>query len=245
MVINSILFFLLCYHLLWATFSLLVHRSIIHKQYVIDKNLAIVFRFILWVVMGLAYQNWQQHLCALHRKHHRFSDQKEDPCSPHLQSLRELLDYKHNDPNKPRFIGPKDLATYAPEIKTDTSQIEQFYQKHPTLGLTILWGIYTLLFGISGFIIGAIHRFFITDIVILTADWGTHKLGFRYVKLPNSGKAVNMFPIGILLAGEELHANHHLNPNRLNLAMKWFEFDLGYWYVRFFAMLGLMRINTN
>ena len=243
MILNSILFFILCYHLLWASFELLVHRSLMHGHYTIDKRLYAVLRFNVWLLMGLAFKNWEQHLCALHRKHHRFSDQPEDPVSPHCQTFRQLFDYKHNDPKKPRYIGPEDLAKYAPEVNSDNSNLEiNFYQRYPKFGLTLMWALYTVLFGIPGFIVGAIHRFLITEIILLNADWGTHKIGFRYVKLPYPDKAVNLFPIGILMAGEELHANHHLEPSRLNYAMRWFEFDLGFWYARLFIFLGLMQV---
>lgn len=243
MILSSILFFIFCYHLLWASFELLVHRSLMHGHYIINKKLAIVLRFMVWLLMGLAFKNWQQHLCAQHRKHHRFSDQEGDPFSPHVQSFKELFDYKHNEPGKPRYVSPEDLVMYAPEIKNDTSKLEiEFYQKYPKLGLNIMWAIYIVLFGLPGLFVGAIHRFLILEIIILNADWGTHKLGFRYVKLPYPDKAVNMFPIGILMAGEELHANHHLDPNKLNYALRWFEFDLGYWYARFFIFLNLMQV---
>ena len=243
MFLAAFIFFLICFHILWVAFELLVHRSIMHNHYIVNEKLEHAFRFFLWLTMGLAFDNWAQHLTAQHRKHHLFSDTKQDPFSPYNYNFFQIFDYKHNEPGRPFYISPDDVKKYASDVKVYDGWIEtNLYQKYPKLGLTILWIIYTLLFGIGGFVIGAIHRFLITEIIILIANYGTHKIGFRYVDLGPGDKAVNIFPIGILLAGEELHANHHKYPGKINYAIRWFEFDSGYWYAKLFIRLGLMKI---
>ena len=49
-------------------------------------------------------------------------------------------------------------------------------------------------------------------------------------------------PWGILIGGEELHNNHHTYPTSAKLSVKWFEFDLGYAYIRLFSALGLANV---
>ena len=39
-------------------------------------------------------------------------------------------------------------------------------------------------------------------------------------------------PWGILIGGEELHNNHHAYPSSAQLSNKWWEFDIGWMYIR-------------
>ena len=45
-----------------------------------------------------------------------------------------------------------------------------------------------------------------------------------------------------MIGGEELHNNHHTYPTSAKLSVKWFEFDLGYTYIRMLSFLGLAHI---
>jgi stearoyl-CoA desaturase (delta-9 desaturase) len=40
------------------------------------------------------------------------------------------------------------------------------------------------------------------------------------------------FPFGILIGGEELHNNHHTFATSAKLSSKWYEFDIGWAYIR-------------
>jgi stearoyl-CoA desaturase (Delta-9 desaturase) len=246
MFLNAFLFFLLTYHILWVAFQLLIHRGLIHQQFIVDYRLRVVLRFILWLMYGLAFKNWESHITAQHRLHHLFSDQEKDPYSPNNYKFLEMFDYNHMSPGRPYYTSPEDIKKYSRDIKDDNSNLEiNFYQKYPKLGLNILWGIYILLFGFAGLIIGAIHRFFINEIVIITANYATHRVGFKYAQRSDGDDAVIVFPIGILMAGEELHTNHHQYPNKINYAVRWFEFDICYWYIKFFELLKLIKLPKN
>jgi len=243
MFLDAFLFFLLLFHIMWVAFELLIHRSLIHNQFTLDDRLKAVFRFILWFTYGLAFKKWESHLTAQHRLHHLFSDQPNDPYSPNNYKFLEMFDYKHNTPGRPYYVSPEDLKKYSADIKNDHSSLEiNFYQKYPRMGLSILWLIYILLFGLAGLVLGAIHRFFINEIIIIVANYATHRIGFKYAQRAVSDDAVIIFPIGILMAGEELHTNHHQHPNKINYAIRWFEFDIGYWYIKFFELLNLIKI---
>ena len=39
-------------------------------------------------------------------------------------------------------------------------------------------------------------------------------------------------PLGMLIGGEELHNNHHAYPASAKFSLKWYEFDLGWMYIR-------------
>jgi stearoyl-CoA desaturase (delta-9 desaturase) len=48
--------------------------------------------------------------------------------------------------------------------------------------------------------------------------------------------------LGILIGGEELHNNHHAFPTSAKLSNKWYEFDIGWLYIRTLEVLGLARV---
>jgi stearoyl-CoA desaturase (delta-9 desaturase) len=245
MFLDPFIFFIICFHIVRVAFELLVHRSLAHNHYIMSKKLQNIFRFLLWLLSGLSFPKWNQRIVAMHRKHHIYSDQPNDPTSPNHFSFLQMFDYNHYEPNRPYYISPEEMELYAPDIVPYDDWIEiNLYQKYTKLGLTFLWLVYILLFGIGGLVLGAIHRFFISEILILTSHYMTHKIGFRYVNLGTTNKALIVFPIGILLGGEELHANHHKSPSKLNLANRWFEFDIGYWYAKLFIKLGVMKVKN-
>ena len=67
-----------------------------------------------------------------------------------------------------------------------------------------------------------------------------HYFGYRNYQSPDASR--NIVPWGILIGGEELHNNHHAYPTSAKLSSKWYEFDLGYFYIRLFEVLRLAKV---
>lgn len=65
-------------------------------------------------------------------------------------------------------------------------------------------------------------------------------MGYRNFESPDA--ATNISPWGILIGGEELHNNHHAFPSSARLSSRWWEFDIGWMYIRLFSVLGLARV---
>lgn len=63
-----------------------------------------------------------------------------------------------------------------------------------------------------------------------------------YRNWPAADASTNIFPIGILIGGEELHNNHHAFPTSARLSSKWYEFDIGWLYIRTLQALGLAKV---
>jgi stearoyl-CoA desaturase (delta-9 desaturase) len=68
-----------------------------------------------------------------------------------------------------------------------------------------------------------------------------HAIGYRVFDTRDNSR--NIVPIGIVICGEELHNAHHNNPHGAKFSSKWYEFDLGYFYLRILSMLGLCSIH--
>ena len=49
-------------------------------------------------------------------------------------------------------------------------------------------------------------------------------------------------PWGILIGGEELHNNHHAYGSSAKFSSRWFEFDLGWVYIRILETLRLAKV---
>jgi stearoyl-CoA desaturase (delta-9 desaturase) len=67
-----------------------------------------------------------------------------------------------------------------------------------------------------------------------------HWWGYRNFAAEDASR--NISPWGILIGGEELHNNHHAYPSSARLSSKWFEFDIGWMYIRLLEMAGLAHV---
>jgi stearoyl-CoA desaturase (delta-9 desaturase) len=67
-----------------------------------------------------------------------------------------------------------------------------------------------------------------------------HYWGYRNFSCEDASR--NVVPWGILIGGEELHNNHHAYGTSAKLSSRWYEFDLGWTYIRCLEALGLAKV---
>ncbi|HMZ78024.1 MAG TPA: transposase, partial [Rhodocyclaceae bacterium] len=67
-----------------------------------------------------------------------------------------------------------------------------------------------------------------------------HFWGYRNYNCADA--STNLIPWGILIGGEELHNNHHSFATSAKLSARWYEFDIGWVYIRSLEILGLARV---
>jgi stearoyl-CoA desaturase (delta-9 desaturase) len=67
-----------------------------------------------------------------------------------------------------------------------------------------------------------------------------HWWGYRNYEVPDASS--NIVPWGILIGGEELHNNHHTFASSAKLSSKWWEFDIGWAYIRLMSLFRLARV---
>jgi len=67
-----------------------------------------------------------------------------------------------------------------------------------------------------------------------------HYWGYR--NWSTGDASTNIVPLGILIGGEELHNNHHAYATSAKLSNKWYEFDIGWMYIRVLETLGLAQV---
>ena len=67
-----------------------------------------------------------------------------------------------------------------------------------------------------------------------------HWWGYRNFEVPDA--STNIVPWGVLIGGEELHNNHHAFPSSARLSNRWWEFDIGWTYIRLLEVFGLAKV---
>ena len=230
----EILYTLLVTHITIICVTVYLHRGMTHKGLEFHPILSHFMRFWLWLTTGMVTKEW----VAVHRKHHRYTDQPEDPHSPKQTSLLTVL-----------FLGTalymaeltnKNLTKqYAPDIQDDWIE-KHLYSKVSWLGLLIMAAIDVMLFGWIGLTIWAVQMIWIPFWAAGVINGVGHYYGYKNGDSNDSSS--NIVPWGIIIGGEELHNNHHLDPANPKLSKKPWEFDIGWMWINIFRKLKLVRL---
>jgi stearoyl-CoA desaturase (delta-9 desaturase) len=114
------------------------------------------------------------------------------------------------------------------------------YSKHSALGIMIMLGIDLALFGALGLTVWAVQMAWIPFWAAGVVNGLGHYWGYRNFASPDT--STNVFPIGILIGGEELHNNHHAYGTSAKFSSRWFELDIGWGYLKILQFLGLADI---
>ena len=101
-------------------------------------------------------------------------------------------------------------------------------------------GVDWLLFGCAGTLIWAVQMIWIPFHAAGVINGIGHFLGYRNFECPDG--STNIVPWAFWIGGEELHNNHHAFPDSAKLSVKWYEFDLGYFYIQCLSVCGLAKV---
>jgi len=97
-----------------------------------------------------------------------------------------------------------------------------------------------LLFGVVGLAVWAVQMVWIPFWAAGVINGLGHFWGYR--NFTCSDASTNLLPWGILIGGEELHNNHHAFATSARLSNKWYEFDIGWFYIRLMEVFGQARV---
>jgi stearoyl-CoA desaturase (delta-9 desaturase) len=101
--------------------------------------------------------------------------------------------------------------------------------------------LYLLVFGVvPGFLIWLVQIAWIPFWAAGVINGVGHYFGYRSYDVADA--STNIVPWGILIGGEELHNNHHAFASSAKLSSKWYEFDIGWLYIRILESLGLATV---
>lgn len=156
---------------------------------------------------------------AVHRQHHRFSDHKGDLHSPQI--------YPYWDVQLMRFHDPIDL-TYAPDLVRQP-YYAWLFRYHWALSYSI--ALVLLLIDPMLLLCAWLAPNFIQSHAGTTVNALNH-INFGYRNFDTKDSSHNNWITGICCLGEGWHNNHHNDPANPNFGVKWWEFDLGYQFVK-------------
>ncbi len=229
----------LCYH------RLLTHRS---------------FSCPLWLERGLVIlatcsaQDSPPHWVAVHRRHHQFADEDQDPHSP-LKSffwahMGWLLVKKEG-------MGRRALIErYAKDIARDPfyAWIER-RSNWMKIALLMWLGFFMIGFAsvsLAGESLPDATRFSLSLLIwggalrtvfVWHTTWSvnslTHVWGYRNYNTPDASR--NNALVALLAFGEGWHNNHHADSRAAPHGHKWWEFDATWLAIRLLMLLGLAK----
>jgi stearoyl-CoA desaturase (delta-9 desaturase) len=177
---------------------------------------------------------------AIHRKHHRFTDESQDPHSPKVFGILRVLfkgAFLYNDASKDQNM----VLQYG--VGTPEDWLERnVYSPHSRLGILLMLIIDLLFFGPWGLVVWGVQMIWIPFWAAGVVNGIGHWWGYRNGQTKDNSR--NILPIGFVIGGEELHNNHHLEPASAKLSRRWFEVDIGWWYINLFKFLHLAKIRN-
>jgi len=223
-------------HITIVCVTLYLHRGQAHRGITFSPALEHFMRAWLWLTTGMVTKQW----VAIHRKHHRFSDQTGDPHSPHVYGIWQVL-FKgaglyHSASKDSAMVNQYGAGTPDDWVERNV------YSAHSRLGITLLLCINLLCFSYWGLLIWAIQMIWIPFWAAGVINGIGHWTGYRNGSTKDNSR--NISPFGIVIGGEELHNNHHLEPANPKLSRRWFEFDIGWMWLTVFRTLHLAKLRT-
>ena len=226
------------------------HRLLTHRGFACPKWLEHTF-----AVLGVcSMQDTPARWVAVHRRHHQFSDQQDDPHSPLVHGLWGHVGWM--------LIENRDLARlgiydrYAKDILRDP-----FYRRmeksflYPTIVLAS-WAIFfatglaiALLSGAD--LQGALQlgtsvllwAVFVRTVAVWHITWlvnsASHLWGYRTYETGDDSR--NNWLVALLSNGEGWHNNHHIDPRSAAHGHNGWEIDVVFWVVRLLEATGLAK----
>lgn len=221
-------------HITIAGVTIFLHRCQAHRALDLHAIPSHFFRFWLWLTTGMVTKEW----AAIHRKHHAKCETEEDPHSPVTRGIKKVL-FEGAELYRAESRNRETIEKYGHGTPDDWIE-RNLYTKHSALGVALMLVLDVLLFGVIGVTVWAVQMMWIPITAAGIINGIGHYWGYRNYNCSDASN--NVFPIGILIGGEELHNNHHTFGTSAKLSSKWYEFDIGWMYISILAALGLAKV---
>ncbi len=220
-------------HITIAAVTIYLHRHSAHRALDLHPLASHFFRCWLWLTTGMLTKHWT----AIHRKHHAKCETVDDPHSPQILGIRKVLLegaelYRKEGRNK------ETLERYG--YGTPDDWLERKVYSHDRYGIALMLITNVILLGPIGITVFAVQMLWIPFLAAGVINGIGHYWGYRTFQPEDS--STNIVPWGILIGGEELHNNHHAFATSAKLSNQWYEFDIGWLYIRILETLGLAKV---
>ena len=221
-------------HITIASVTIYLHRSQAHRGLDLHPLVSHFLRFWLWLTTGMVTKEW----VAIHRKHHAKVETADDPHSPQTRGINTVL-LRGAELYRGESKIQDTLDKYGHGTPNDWIE-RNIYTPFSWQGVGMMLAIDLALFGPIGATIWAVQMLWIPITAAGVINGIGHYWGYRNFACADA--STNIVPWGILIGGEELHNNHHAYGTSAKLSSRWFEFDIGWMYIRILESLRLATV---
>jgi len=216
-----------------AGVTLYLHRCQTHQGVDLHPIVSHFLRFWLWLTTGMVTKEW----VAIHRKHHAFCETEQDPHSPKIEGINSVV------------FGGVELYQKAANKETldrfghgtpDDWMERNVYTRGRRNGVILMLLIDLAVFGGFGLSVWAIQMMWVPFWAAGMINGTGHYKGYRNYETRDW--STNLTPIAFWIGGEELHNNHHAFPSSAKFSLKWWEFDIGWMYIKILSFFGLAKV---
>jgi len=229
-----VLFTLVVTHVTMISVTIFLHRHQAHRALDLHPIASHFFRFWLWLTTGQVTKEW----ASIHRKHHAKCEQPEDPHSPHVYGIKTVL-LQGYELYRKAARDQETMTRYGHGTPNDWLE-RHLYARFSWLGVVVMLLIDLALLGAGGLAVWAVQMMWTPVMAAGIINGAAHYWGYRNFEAPDA--STNISPWGILIAGEELHNNHHTYPTSAKLSVKRYEFDIGWAYISLLQRLKLATV---
>jgi stearoyl-CoA desaturase (Delta-9 desaturase) len=208
-----------------------LHRALAHGALTTKAWLGAVFKVVLWVSTGMREREW----VAVHRKHHAFTDQREDPHSP---AVLGWLRVQLTNPALYRRVARDEaqVARYTRDLPP--TRADRVLFDHALLGLAVGVVLLVLAFGWQRAVVAASFHV----VLYLGLSGSVNSVAHTFGKRTYATSATNVQWLALITAGEGLHNNHHAAPTSARLSLNKHEFDPAWRPIQLMGKLGWLTI---
>ena len=231
---EGVAFTLAATHITIAAVTIFLHRGQAHGALGLHGIPSHFLRFWLWLTTGIVTKEW----VAIHRKHHARCETQDDPHSPQTRGIKTVLLtgselYRSEAKNK------ETLAKFGRGTPDDWLECP-LYARFSWQGVGLMLIVDLFLFGAIGATVWAVQMLWIPITAAGIVNGIGHWWGYRNFETSDASR--NFSHWGLVIGGEELHNKHHTYTTSAKLAVKPYEFDIGWLYIRGLEMLGLATV---
>jgi len=229
-----VLYALVTTHITIVSVTVFLHRTQTHRAMELGAVPSHFFRFWLWMTTGMVTKEW----VAIHRKHHAKCETEEDPHSPQVKGIDEVM-WRGSELYRAESKNLDTISRFGHGTPDDWLE-RNLYTRFSWQGVGLMLIIDVALFGGFGAAVWAVQMAWIPFWAAGVVNGIGHFWGYRNFEAQDA--STNLVPWGIIIGGEELHNNHHTYPTSAKFSVKKYEFDIGWVYISMLQAVGWAKV---
>jgi stearoyl-CoA desaturase (delta-9 desaturase) len=210
------------------------HRMLTHKSFDAPGPV----RFVFLALGSMAVEGPAIEWAATHLKHHAKADRDGDPHSPLEGFWHAHFGWLIRTPMIIEDV-------YGRPYKQDrvARLVDRTFWAWVLLGFLLPFGIGYAAHGWLGAFTGVVWGGFIRVGMVHHVTWSVNSICHTFGRQPfaTPDRSKNEWIVGLLAFGEGWHNNHHAFPRSAAHGLRWWQFDLSAYIIRFLAWIRLAR----